>query len=75
MHLVDVKLGSEGSAKIDLVAGTIVMALDEKTAGLSGGMQVSIPLTYFLDALVAKAGNPIVTGVVKVVEGVLVSMP
>lgn len=75
MQLIDLKLGSEGEIKADLVAGVVVMTIDEKTAGLSGGLQLKIPLAYFLDALVAKANNPIVTGVVKVMEGVLISMP
>lgn len=75
MQLIDVKLGSEGEIKADLAAGIITLTIDEKTAGLAGGLQVSLPLNYFLDALAAKANNPIVTGIVKVMEGVLISMP
>ncbi len=75
MEVVDIKLGPEGDVKLVLEAGVIKLTLDEKTPGLSGAVTVNIPLNYFLDALVVKANSPIVTGVVKVIEGVLVAIP
>ncbi len=74
MQVVDVKLGAEGDCVVTLSGGVLSLMLSEKTAGLQGGINVNIPLAYFLDALKVKANNPIVTSIVSIVEGVLAGM-
>jgi hypothetical protein len=54
MQIVDIKLGSEGELKIDLAAGIVTVELDEKTAGLDGGLKLNIPSDYYVDAIAAK---------------------
>jgi hypothetical protein len=51
------------------------LEIDENTAGIQGGLKVSIPVTYFLDALAAKANSPVVTSIVGVVDGIIKSLP
>lgn len=75
MNVVDIKLGTEGEFSLDLVAGVLVLNLSEKMSGLEGGQKINIPLPYYFDAIAAKAGNPFVTGVVKVLESVMVALP
>lgn len=58
MHVVDAKIGSEGSVTVDFVAGNLMLEVDEATAGLTGGLKVTIPVTYFVDALASKLGQP-----------------
>lgn len=57
MQLIDVKLGSEGDANVTFSQGKISIALSENTPGLTGALTVSIPVTYFVDALVKKLGS------------------
>lgn len=75
MQVVDVKLGSEGDCAVTLESGMLKLVLSENTPGLSGGVTINVPLSYFLDALAVKADNAIVTGVVKVLDGVLAAIP
>ncbi len=76
MQVVDVKLGSEGDVNVQLIAGSLQITVSEDTAGLKGGLSVSIPLKYFLDALVVKlGGNPLAASIVGIIEGVLAAMP
>lgn len=75
MQLVDVKLGAEGDIKVDLVSGVLQLELDENTAGLQGGLKINIPVTYFLDALAAKANSSLVTSIVAVVDGIVKGLP
>ena len=75
MKLVDLKIGPEATAKIELSSGVFSIQLDEETAGLQGGLKLNIPLNYFLDALAEKANNQVVSSVVKVVESVIATLP
>lgn len=75
MKVVDIALGSEGEVTVDLVGGIVIIELTEKMVGMPGGLKLQLPLPYYLEVLAVKAGNPIVTGVVKVIESVLIAIP
>ncbi len=75
MQIVDVKLGTEGDVNVQLVGGKLTLVLAETTPGLTGGVTINIPLTYFLDALKVKLNNTLVSSFIDIIEGVLSTMP
>lgn len=57
MKIVNVNLGPEGNAELDLVNGNIVVTVQENTPGLQGALSITIPPGYFIDSLVTKLGG------------------
>ena len=75
MVIVKLPVGAEGAIDCELVGGVLQFELDETTPGLNGKVQLNVPVTYFLDALAAKANSPIVTSIVGVVDGIVKGLP
>lgn len=72
MQIVNVPLGSEGSVQVNFSQGNVSLSIAENTPGLTGAIQVNLPVTYFVDALVKKLGSsPTEVAVAALIDGVL----
>ena len=72
MQVVDLKMGAEGDAELDIAAGNLVIKVQENTPGFQGAVNLNVPLTYFVDALAAKlGGTPTELAVAAMIDSVL----
>lgn len=75
MKIIDIPLGAEGDLNITLSAGVLSLVASENTAGLQGGVQLNVPIPYFIDALVAKLGStPTEVAIASLLKSVLIGL-
>ncbi len=72
MVIKHIVLGPELSGDVTLSGGILSVKLDEATAGLTGGLHLDIPLTYFIDAAVVQLGSsPTEQAIAGIIEAAL----
>lgn len=74
MILVDKELGPEAGAKVEISGGKIILSVDLASAGLGGGLKLSLDSDYFLDALAAKIPGSIDDAIIAVLKSALKSI-
>lgn len=72
MQVVDIPVGAEGDVKVSFSQGVFSVVAGENTPGLTAGLTLNLPVTYFVDALAAKlGGTPTELAVAAMIDSVL----
>lgn len=72
MKVIDIPVGAEGEIDVEFSGGSFVLKATENTPGLQGAVNITIPVTYFVDALVQKlGGTPSELAIAQLLDSVL----
>lgn len=71
MILVDKPIGPEAGVKLEIVAGKIVLSGNLNSAGLGGGLTMSVDADYFLDKLAEAIPGSLDDAIIAVIKSAI----
>lgn len=71
MEVINKPIGTEGSVKVDVVGGKIVLNAGLDTSGVDVGAKIVVEVDYFLDLLAAKIPGQLDDAVIAIMKSAL----